>query len=253
MAAMNDHPLARFEARIAGLVEGAFSQLFGSPTALQTVGSRLSAALDQFDAAADPLPRRVIVRLRPADLEALHRAWPGLEESLARHLAEQRALRGRTDAPPPDVLMQGDESVQEGHVVISAAPARTRRDPTGALPRVPVPSSQPPHEAILLTESGAVIPLDGSVITLGRGPDCSIVLADPYASRQHAQIRLRGQTFVLLDAGSQSGTYVNGASVSEIVLHSGDVIQLGRSVFVYQDQQQTDDVQATQPMPPRVD
>lgn len=253
MAPMNEHPLARFEARIAGIVEGAFSQLFGSPGALAAVSARLADALDQADAAAEPPPGRFMVYLRPADLDALQRAWPGIEESLARHLAEQRSLSGRTVSTPPEVLLLADASVLEGHVVISTAVVRTRRDPTGALPRVPVPASRAPDEALLLTDTGQVIRLEHPIITLGREPTCTIVLSDPYASRQHAQIRLRGYAYVLLDAGSQSGTFVNGMPVAEHVLHSGDVVRLGRTSFIYQDQKPVDDGQATQPMPPRVD
>jgi pSer/pThr/pTyr-binding forkhead associated (FHA) protein len=64
---------------------------------------------------------------------------------------------------------------------------------------------------------------------------------------------LRGPAYVVLDAGSQSGTFVNGAPIAEHTLRSGDVLRLGRTTFIYQDDQLADDGQATQPMPLRLD
>lgn len=253
MAGMNDTPLARIEARIAGLVEGAFSHVFGSPGGLQAIVVRLSAALDGADTQTDPPPTRLLIAMRPSDLDALHQAWPHVEDSLALHLAEQRTLRGRPSTTLPEIVLQADDTVSIGTVLISVMQQRPRRDLTGALPRVARPVAHVPDDALLLAENGVIIPLRESVITLGRAPECTIVLQDPYVSRQHAQICLRGTLYVLLDAGSQSGTFVNGATMHEHVLHSGDVIRLGRTVFIYQDQQPDDVQQATQPMPPRLD
>ena len=251
MARMNDYRLARIEARIAGLVEGAFAQVFGNPGGLQSVAARLSTTLYEADRMAGAMSsgRRFVVRMEGAQLDALRAAWPDVEDGLARQLAEQRSLRGQPALPLPLVGLEADETLAAGAFVVLAVEPEAKRDPTGVLPRIQIPAFNLPKGAVLLNGANEIA-LDSAVITLGRSPDCTIVLHDPYVSRIHAQIRLRGARFVVLDAGGQAGTFVNGALIHEHWLYPGDVIQLGRTIFVYQDQQQPDITQATQPMEP---
>lgn len=245
MAAMNDHPLARIEARIAGLVEGAFAQVFGSANSLQTIMASLTAALDDAvrqSKTADGMsvqPRWLRVRMCQEQIDALFAAWPGIEDSLARQIAEHSAAKDGLGRRMPEIRFVADESIAPGLVIITADEI-DQRDPTGILPRLHLPSSRFPREALLITEGGSTINLNEPVITLGRAPECSIMLDDPYASRMHAQIRLRNGRFVVLDAGSQSGTYVNGTRLLEHLLRNGDVLQLGRTHLIYQDQDEPD-------------
>lgn len=53
-------------------------------------------------------------------------------------------------------------------------------------------------------------------------------------STRHAEIRRTPHGYVLQDAGSKNGTYVNGSLVgSGVVLQHGDRIQVGRAVFTF--------------------
>ncbi len=61
---------------------------------------------------------------------------------------------------------------------------------------------------------------------LGRQADCTIVLADPLASRNHCSIERSGSSLVLRDLGSRNGTLVNGRRVEETRLKSGDIIRI---------------------------
>jgi pSer/pThr/pTyr-binding forkhead associated (FHA) protein len=71
----------------------------------------------------------------------------------------------------------------------------------------------------LITSEGA---------TVGRSPDSAIFLDDVTVSRKHATILNNGTSFVLNDAGSLNGTYINNASVTEHTLVSGDEFQIGK-------------------------
>lgn len=63
--------------------------------------------------------------------------------------------------------------------------------------------------------------------TLGRQGDNDLVLLDNRVSRRHARM-IRGlEGFVLEDAESRHGTYVNGERVERCVLQDGDRISLG--------------------------
>lgn len=82
-------------------------------------------------------------------------------------------------------------------------------------------------------ETGQSFVLDKAVVTAGRAIDADIFLDDVTVSRRHAEIRLDGDVFVVRDAGSLNGTYVNGERVAEAKLHSGDEIQVGKFHLVF--------------------
>lgn len=65
-------------------------------------------------------------------------------------------------------------------------------------------------------------------VTIGRSSTSSIFLDDVTVSRSHAVVEKSVVDFMLRDSGSLNGTYVNGESASEVVLHSGDEIQIGK-------------------------
>ena len=80
--------------------------------------------------------------------------------------------------------------------------------------------------------------VDREEITLGRGEECDIVIADRQISRVHLRVRRESFDFVLEDMGSKNGTFVNGKQVQEGVpvrLEDGDEIHVAlavRLVFV---------------------
>jgi len=74
--------------------------------------------------------------------------------------------------------------------------------------------------------------LDQEVYTLGRSTSCHIVVVDErkLISRIHATIERSGPRYILNDAGSANGTFVNGRRLqSSHVLTHNDVIGLGSS------------------------
>jgi len=73
--------------------------------------------------------------------------------------------------------------------------------------------------------------LAGSRLRIGTAPENEIRLADVTVSRHHATFERRADEFVILDAGSRNGVFVNGqrVGVHGHPLHPGDVITLGKS------------------------
>ena len=53
------------------------------------------------------------------------------------------------------------------------------------------------------------------VITLGRSDSCAVVIAHPIVSRLHARIELQHDRYLLFDAGSANGTFVNGVRIEQ--------------------------------------
>jgi pSer/pThr/pTyr-binding forkhead associated (FHA) protein len=64
-------------------------------------------------------------------------------------------------------------------------------------------------------------------LTLGRGTSADVMIADEAVSREHAAVRVDGDTVVVEDLDSSNGTIVNGSPVDQARLEDGDIIQLG--------------------------
>lgn len=66
--------------------------------------------------------------------------------------------------------------------------------------------------------------------TIGREPNCTVVIAESTTSRHHAEIRCEDGYFWLRDLHSDNGTYRNGQRVESgghVRLHSGDRVRFG--------------------------
>ncbi len=71
-------------------------------------------------------------------------------------------------------------------------------------------------------------------MTIGRSRGCDIFLEDLAVSRVHATIReLEDGDYELTDNRSATGTFVNGRAMSRCILHDGDTVQIGASVFTF--------------------
>lgn len=90
---------------------------------------------------------------------------------------------------------------------------------------------------VLIVRKGAEVGerfyLEQDRITIGRDPESTIFLNDVTVSRSHAVLHLDGPSVRIEDAGSLNGTYVNDAIVTDQVLRSGDVVQIGRFQMVF--------------------
>jgi hypothetical protein len=77
-------------------------------------------------------------------------------------------------------------------------------------------------------------------ITIGRAEGCDIGLfGDPDIDRLHARILRQGDEYLVADAGSTAGTFVNDVRVDDPrALRSGDAIRVGHSVLRFGERQQ---------------
>ncbi len=72
-----------------------------------------------------------------------------------------------------------------------------------------------------------------SPVALGRDDSNAIRLHDTEVSRRHAELRLEKGAYCILDLSSANGTFVNDQRVDQSVLNSGDRMQLGQTVLLY--------------------
>ena len=75
----------------------------------------------------------------------------------------------------------------------------------------------------------------GAELTVGRAPDCDLVIDDPSVSKLHALVRWNDKKKVctLEDKGSTNGTMLNGSIRirKAVLLRDGDIISFGEVSF----------------------
>ena len=83
-------------------------------------------------------------------------------------------------------------------------------------------------------DQGKRFELNGDCASLGRESSNAIRLLDHEVSRRHAEVRLIGESFRLVDLQSANGTYLNDEPVTDVLLRSGDQLRLGQSILQFQ-------------------
>jgi FHA domain len=160
------------------------------------------------------------------------------------YVVSKRAAR---PMPPPGVFPPGHPgSVPPGAGVPGGPgiPGVPGIPPTGAYPpgshppqagSVPPPMHAPPQPVAggpqLYIASG---PRQGQRIPLfhgfsiGKAPNCSLVIDDGFASTNHAQLSVDSRGFcTIYDRGSTNGTFVNGVRITEMPLEHGAALRIG--------------------------
>jgi pSer/pThr/pTyr-binding forkhead associated (FHA) protein len=93
---------------------------------------------------------------------------------------------------------------------------------------------------ILVFRADAVhraIELGGRIVTIGRGAQNDIVLDDPdrTVSRFHAEVRPEGDRYVLVDLGSQNGTWSEEKRIDRVELRRGTPVTIGPYRLIFDD------------------
>lgn len=68
-------------------------------------------------------------------------------------------------------------------------------------------------------------------LTIGRDPQCRVVLTDPSVSRQHARVESAGAGVRVMDLGSGNGVWVGTNRVAEALIAPGQRFRIGSTVF----------------------
>jgi len=242
MLAMNDQNLARLEASLERLIEGAFAQMFSKSVRAQDLALQLVRALEMHSEPAvggDPrplAPDEYVIAMNPADHAALLKREPTLAQLLSQHLVELAVDAGYRLNTLPTIHLEPDPLLGPGKLSVRADHGTHIGNSTAVMQRADFPVSartDGPQNAQLIVNGERTYHVIDAVVNFGRSRDNHVVLDDPYISRHHAQMRLRFGRYTLFDAQSQSGTYVNDVRVREHPLQSGDVIRMGKIQIVY--------------------
>ena len=243
--------LRNLEAKLGGLVEGAFSRAFKSSVEPVELARKLAKEMEESKSVSVSrvyVPNHYRVFLSPEDREQFSSYEPALRKELSDYLleharSERLALTSRpavefmTDerlslgefgiqaqllTPPDEIEEVGAADLapsagEFGHTMVYSADRSARRlDPE------PLASAR-----AVLSGGGRRSVLSGSRVVLGRSRDCDIVVDDANVSRQHAELRHDGTGWRVVDLGSTNGVKVNRRRVDQAVLEHGDRITVG--------------------------
>lgn len=110
-----------------------------------------------------------------------------------------------------------------------------RRKPSADVTRDPfAPAGRPRLITIGGPGTGQESPITAKQFAIGRGGANHLRLEGLLVSRQHALIAFENHGYVLYDCDSTNGTYVNGHRITQHVLRSGDQIQVGPALLLFQ-------------------
>ncbi len=235
-------PILRdFERRLGNLVEGFFASTFRSGLQPVELAKRLLREMDAGKTVGVNevwAPNHFLFSLSPQDGERFEQAEQALVHELKQVVRDAAAERGWGLVGPPEVEFEVDDVLGRGRFRCEASLVEGEPEPP------PPPAStggavlgQDRGGASLSVSEGEApgreYRLHKRVVTIGRLPECDVVLADAGASRRHATIRAESGGHLLTDLGSTNGTFVNDEAIGERWLEDGDRITIGSTVIEF--------------------
>jgi len=79
-----------------------------------------------------------------------------------------------------------------------------------------------------------VYPVLKGGMLIGNDPKCKIHIDSLALQPQHARLDTQGDTTVLVDLNTETGTYINNQRIDKQMLKDGDVIRIGKHLLTYQ-------------------
>ena len=243
--------LRNLEAKLEGLVEGAFSRAFKSRVQPVELARKLAKEMEehrQVSISRVYVPNEYSVFLSPQDREQFEHYEAALTKELSDYLLEHARDEGLALVTRPVVSFKTDERLGVGEFGIQAQLVAPPEEEGGE----PQPAGfghtmvySPENEARELAEPAAAgrallvgadkrTVLSGERVRLGRSRDCDVVIDDPNVSRRHAEVRRVEGGWVVADLGSTNGVKVNGRRVGEAKLSPGDEITLGLARLTFE-------------------
>ncbi|GMU03892.1 FHA domain-containing protein [Corallococcus caeni] len=86
---------------------------------------------------------------------------------------------------------------------------------------------------VRLSPDGPATRVDVERFTLGRGPQCSLVVKSGRVSREHAIVVREGNDYFIEDLGSSNGTWINHQRIKRQKIADGDTFNLGTEAVYF--------------------
>jgi len=235
---LNMPTLDELESRLQTLLEVHLLKYLPGYKAEDRVYQHLAAAMHNSLKEQDGTtfaPNVYVIIAHPSTLAHWH-SEPRLVKELAEALhtaGDEAGFRFLTN-PTVTTAADTDMAAEETHIIASFSSesvAETRGMPIESQGEPPIDTIPP--NAFLILGGTKIIPLNRTVINIGRRLDNQVIIDDPRVSRTHAQLRVAKGRFALFDLNSTGGTFVNGQSTNMCILYPGDVISLAGVTLIF--------------------
>jgi hypothetical protein len=240
--------LRNLEAKLGGIVEGAFGRAFKTSVQPVELAHKLAKEMEENQMASVSrvyVPNHYRVFLSTRDREQFASYEPALRKELSDYLLEHArqerfalTSRPQIEFHTDDRLELGEFGIQAqllgdleeegaaeagpsagdfGHTMVYSPDRAVARQLEPALDR---------RQALLVSEGRRNV-LSGERVMVGRSRECDVVVSDPNVSRRHIELRRGQRGWAAVDLGSTNGMKVNGHRVSHAELEPGDRITIG--------------------------
>ena len=251
--------LRNLEAKLEGLVGGAFSRAFRSKVEPVEIARKLAKEMQDNQTRSIShtyVPNLYTVWLSPEDRGHFEGYEDGLKKELSDYLLENARTEGLALVTRPTIDFETDDRLSLGEFGIQAQLVQPPEEEVPDLPadagaaagdfghtmvyspdraaRKLEPRDAPRGGRALLVGEDKRVVLSGSRLLIGRSRDCDITIDDPNVSRRHAELRNEDGRWVVADLGSTNGVKVNGRRVENSALEPGDDIVLGIARFRFE-------------------
>ncbi len=249
----------KLEEKIQGLFEGGFGRAFKSPVQPVELARKLVKEMGDnkvISVSRVYAPNEYTLFLAPEDYQQFEAYEDQLKDDLADYLIEHARKEKYDLLSRPIVIITTDEDLVVGEFGIAtrmvSAPGPAAPEAPPALPEINAgagqtvvyrPQAQPDgtmavsagearemglaRECITLTAGDVVYEVTKHTVLIGRSRQCDLVLTDANVSRRHAELRQRGNDYMIVDLDSTNGIEVNGEKVRSRALSNGDLLTIG--------------------------
>jgi FhaA, N-terminal domain/FHA domain len=240
--------LRNLEAKLGGMVEGAFGRAFKTSVQPVELAHKLAKEMEDNQMVSVSrvyVPNHYRVFLSPPDREQFAGYEPALRKELSDYLLEHSRQERLALTSRPQVEFHTDERLELGEFGIQAQllggpeedaaeadPAPSAGDFGHTMVYSPDREARPLEPLLdrrkaLLVSEGRRNVLGGERVLIGRSRECDVVVSDPNVSRRHIELRRGEHGWAAVDLGSTNGMKVNGRRVGHAELEAGDRITIG--------------------------
>jgi hypothetical protein len=240
--------LRNLEAKLGGIVEGAFGRAFKTSVQPVELAHKLAKEMEENQMVSVSrvyVPNHYRVFLSPADREQFSSYEPALRKELSDYLLEHARQERFALTSRPQIEFHTDDRLELGEFGIQAQllgmpedqeqavePGPSAGDFGHTMVYSPDRAARPLEPAldrrqVLLVAEGRRNVLSGDRVMVGRSRECDVVVSDQNVSRRHIELRRGERGWAAVDLGSTNGMKVNGRRLSHAELEPGDRITIG--------------------------
>jgi Protein of unknown function (DUF3662)/Inner membrane component of T3SS, cytoplasmic domain len=241
--------LRNLEAKLGGLVEGAFGRAFKTSVQPVELAHKLAKEMEDNQMVSVSrvyVPNHYRVFLSPQDRGQFSSYEPALRKELSDYLLEHARQERLALTSRPQIEFHTDERLELGEFGIqaqllgepdaeeeaAAEPAPSAGDFGHTMVYSPDREARPLEPALdrrqaLLVAEGRRNVLSGERVLVGRSRECDVTVSDPNVSRRHIELRRGDGGWTAVDLGSTNGMKVNGRRIGHAELNPGDRIRIG--------------------------